>query len=678
MTKYACRDWIRRRWSARRSPGGRAARQGLACGSSAAPRRRLWPAMAAAAAGVVVAAHIPPGLRRAAAASPSPGRPDLVIADFDGPTYGDWRATGNAFVHGPARGDQPPKLNVANRVGAGAASSGIDGDGPTGTLTSPRVQGRARFVAFRIGGGNLERDTCLNLLVDGTVVRTATGWQSDHLSAGQLGRRRVRRPDGPGAGRRRRPAATGATSNVDHVLQTDRPERPPVTPARCTTSRSAPSSTSPPGSGRWTGSTPATRQEGWVNDLNGLIFYDGEYHLFAQRWAKCWLHAVSRTWSTGPSCRRPSGRSPRGRACSRARAWSTTRTRRAWPPTRSGRPWSPSGPAGTTASSASATAWTTAAPGSRTPEPRAGRPRAGPQGVLVRPGQPLGDDAVRRQAVPHLHLAQPARLDRPAPPDRPTATSAPTSSSCPSTATPSETEVGADPGQRQLLGRHVRRDRVQARGRPPAVRPRRLLRHPVAGPTPTRPAATGGGSRRRGCAARSFPDMPFNQQISFPCELSLHTADGKLRVFRTPDPGARNVAARRPRRLGRPAAWTPAPRCRLAPAGRRPVPRPGRGRHPRRCPADGPPPRHPERASRRQRDRGRRGPTARPLAPLRTVEVLLDRASIETFLNDGEASSTRTAFLQGDGVSLTADGAPIQLKSLTVWPLKSALDLPSN
>jgi hypothetical protein len=39
---------------------------------------------------------------------------------------------------------------------------------------------------------------------------------------------------------------------------------------------------------------PGMQQEGWVNDLNGLIYYDGEYHLFAQRWAKCWIHAVSR------------------------------------------------------------------------------------------------------------------------------------------------------------------------------------------------------------------------------------------------------------------------------------------------------------------------------------------------------------------------------------------------
>jgi len=38
---------------------------------------------------------------------------------------------------------------------------------------------------------------------------------------------------------------------------------------------------------------PGMREEGWLNDLNGLVHYDGEYHLFAQRWARCWIHAVS-------------------------------------------------------------------------------------------------------------------------------------------------------------------------------------------------------------------------------------------------------------------------------------------------------------------------------------------------------------------------------------------------
>ena len=39
---------------------------------------------------------------------------------------------------------------------------------------------------------------------------------------------------------------------------------------------------------------PGQQEEGWLNDPNGLIFVNGEYHLFAQRWAKCWIHAVSK------------------------------------------------------------------------------------------------------------------------------------------------------------------------------------------------------------------------------------------------------------------------------------------------------------------------------------------------------------------------------------------------
>ncbi len=39
---------------------------------------------------------------------------------------------------------------------------------------------------------------------------------------------------------------------------------------------------------------PGMREEGWLNDPNGLIHLDGEYHLFAQRWNKCWIHAVSK------------------------------------------------------------------------------------------------------------------------------------------------------------------------------------------------------------------------------------------------------------------------------------------------------------------------------------------------------------------------------------------------
>jgi sucrose-6-phosphate hydrolase SacC (GH32 family) len=39
---------------------------------------------------------------------------------------------------------------------------------------------------------------------------------------------------------------------------------------------------------------PGPHEEGWINDVNGLTWLDGEYHLFAQRWWSGWLHAVSK------------------------------------------------------------------------------------------------------------------------------------------------------------------------------------------------------------------------------------------------------------------------------------------------------------------------------------------------------------------------------------------------
>lgn len=39
---------------------------------------------------------------------------------------------------------------------------------------------------------------------------------------------------------------------------------------------------------------PGMREEGWINDVNGLIYHQGQYHLFARRWARCWLHLVSK------------------------------------------------------------------------------------------------------------------------------------------------------------------------------------------------------------------------------------------------------------------------------------------------------------------------------------------------------------------------------------------------
>ena len=82
--------------------------------------------------------------------------------------------------------------------------------------------------------------------------------------------------------------------NVDHIVQTDRPERLPTQVAPLYQEAFRPQFHFT--ARQWTVDrlNPGMQQEGWVNDLNGLIYYDGEYHLFAQRWAKCWIHEERR------------------------------------------------------------------------------------------------------------------------------------------------------------------------------------------------------------------------------------------------------------------------------------------------------------------------------------------------------------------------------------------------
>ena len=100
---------------------------------------------------------------------------DIVIADFEGPDYGDWKTTGEAFGAGPAPGTLPKQMEVTGFRGKGLVNTYLPGDGGTGTLTSPPVKIERRFVNFLIGGGGFHGKTCVNLLVAGKVVRTAVG-----------------------------------------------------------------------------------------------------------------------------------------------------------------------------------------------------------------------------------------------------------------------------------------------------------------------------------------------------------------------------------------------------------------------------------------------------------------------------------------------------------------------
>ncbi|MBC2595236.1 glycoside hydrolase family 32 protein [Ruficoccus amylovorans] len=103
----------------------------------------------------------------------SPGAQDHALDDFEGSDYGSWEIEGEAFAPGP----QAPTKLYLNRSGNKLAMSRLEfsGDSATGTLTSPEFTIDRRWLHFLIGGGNHPDETCVELIVDGQVVRTAAG-----------------------------------------------------------------------------------------------------------------------------------------------------------------------------------------------------------------------------------------------------------------------------------------------------------------------------------------------------------------------------------------------------------------------------------------------------------------------------------------------------------------------
>ncbi|MDX3457918.1 GH32 C-terminal domain-containing protein [Streptomyces sp. ME02-8801-2C] len=114
-----------------------------------------------------------------------PHRPGKILADFEGGTYGGWTTTGDAFGAAPATGTLPGQQQVSGFQGSGLVNTFLNGDATTGTLTSPEFTLDKRYVNFLIGGGNhpvgSANSTALELLVDGQVVRSATGKDAEAL-----------------------------------------------------------------------------------------------------------------------------------------------------------------------------------------------------------------------------------------------------------------------------------------------------------------------------------------------------------------------------------------------------------------------------------------------------------------------------------------------------------------
>jgi len=111
----------------------------------------------------------------------APARPKIILADFEGPDYGNWKVTGEAFGKAPAAGTLPNQQQVSGFLGKGLVNTYLGGDSPHGTLNSPAFEISRKFITFLIGGGGQAGQTCINLLIDGKVVRTATGKDNEKL-----------------------------------------------------------------------------------------------------------------------------------------------------------------------------------------------------------------------------------------------------------------------------------------------------------------------------------------------------------------------------------------------------------------------------------------------------------------------------------------------------------------
>lgn len=118
--------------------------------------------------------------RVSAADAPAPREP-IVIARFDEGSYGQWTVEGDAFGTAPSAGQQGLEQSISGFRGAGLVNTYQRSDAPQGRLISPEFLIERRFIRFLIGGGNHPGETCINLIVDGAVVRTETGNNTDVL-----------------------------------------------------------------------------------------------------------------------------------------------------------------------------------------------------------------------------------------------------------------------------------------------------------------------------------------------------------------------------------------------------------------------------------------------------------------------------------------------------------------
>jgi non-lysosomal glucosylceramidase len=118
-------------------------------------------------------------------------RPDATFEDWHSPTYENgWTTEGTAFGSGPVLRSSLPSYigdvggETTRVVNSHASAPGNEigaKDGQVGKLTSRSFTIDRDYLLLWIGGGNHPGGTCVNVVVDGKTVRSATGRDSHPL-----------------------------------------------------------------------------------------------------------------------------------------------------------------------------------------------------------------------------------------------------------------------------------------------------------------------------------------------------------------------------------------------------------------------------------------------------------------------------------------------------------------
>ncbi len=163
-------------------------------------------------------------------ASAQKERPVIVFADFEGATFAPWKVEGTAFGKGPSHGAPTREQHLQGFAGKALANSwALASDEPKGKLISPDFTIERDYINFLIGGGNHPHETCINLIADGKIVRTATGKDTDKMepmswNVGDLSGKRAHIEIVDNA------SASWGHIDIDQIEFSDRPATPTLDP----------------------------------------------------------------------------------------------------------------------------------------------------------------------------------------------------------------------------------------------------------------------------------------------------------------------------------------------------------------------------------------------------------------------------------------------------------------